>query len=670
MKNFQATAENIKTYRLEQVPEWLPVELKKRLADEGRLVLRGRFSGAEKLVLKKRRRTAPSKWMPKHRVMTTGPLAGSKWDNDLTPYLAGIMDASFFPGVQTIILCATPQTGKSEAVNNCLGYLADADPGPAMVTYPDRDTARENSQDRLQPMFERSSRLRGYMTGSDEDMTNIRIRLRHMPIYLAWARSASRLANKPIRYLVLDEVDKYPSDLKGEADPISLAEKRTITYQWNRRIWKISTPTIETGAIWVALTTEAQAVFDFHARCPGCGELQKMVFSDADGNHRICWPADERDPEVVEREKLAWYECEHCKEHWTDRMRDLAVRMGAWIDRGSGLELIKYLKKHRPSKIGFHIPAWISPFVSLSSCAAAFLRAQKGRLDYIQKLKDFKNATCAEPWRLITAERKESAILALRDDRPRGAVPAGGVVAALTAGVDTQDHGFWYEIRAWGYGGTTLSMDSWQVREGYVLTFDEVARILWSDVYADVDGKSYPVLLALQDCLGHRTAEVYDFCIRNRGRLFPSMGKDVMATMYSWTNLQFYPGSKKPLPGGLKGIHVNTKFFKDRLSSLLEIHLADPGAFRFHSEMTEDWAAHYTAEHINEKGLWECPSSKANHLWDCAVLNLVAHEVLGIKHWDRPAGNQQSDAPELPKSSGGGWVGGASARSGWIGGKK
>jgi len=39
-----ATAENIKTYRLDQAPEWLPGELKKQLADEGRLVLRGRFN--------------------------------------------------------------------------------------------------------------------------------------------------------------------------------------------------------------------------------------------------------------------------------------------------------------------------------------------------------------------------------------------------------------------------------------------------------------------------------------------------------------------------------------------------------------------------------------------------------------------------------------------------
>jgi len=662
-------AENIKTIELDQSPEWLPGSLFGQLEVSGRLVLSGAFSRADRLVLKKRRRVAASDWMPRHRVMSNGILAGSKWSNDLTPYTAGIMDASFFPGVQTIIACATPQTGKSEAVNNCIGFASDMDPGPAMYVYPDRDTAAENSRDRLQPMFEKSPRLRSYLTGSDDDLTNIRIRLRHMPIYLAWARSASRLANKPIRYLVLDEIDKYPAELTGETDPIGLAEKRTITYLYNRRIWKISTPTIETGAIWRALTTEAQARFDYHVRCPACGKLQKMVFSEEGGTHRICWPKGVRDPEVVERDHLAWYQCAHCDEKWTDRKRDLAVRTGQWVEQKSGTELFAYLTANRPTKIGFHVPAWLSPFVSLSTCAAAFLKAQKGQPDYRNKLKDFKNAIEAAPWKIVEGERRESVILALKDDRPRGRVPGGNVVAGMTAAVDTQDNGFWYEIRAWGWGGKTLSTDSWQVREGFVMSFAEVERILWEDEYSDPEGKKYAVLMTLQDCLGHRTSEVYDFCIRNRNRVFPSIGRDVMAAPFSWTNLEFYPGSKKALWGGLKGVVVNTKFFKDRLAGMLEIIKGDPGAFLFHAELPEEFAAHYLSEVINEKGLWECPSGKPNHLWDCAVLNLVCHEILGIKYWARPAPSDSSGPPALPKSSAGGWIGGGSGGSGWINGR-
>ena len=131
-----------------------------------------------------------------------------------------------------------------------------------LCIYPDELTARENSQDRILPMIEHSPRLRSYLTGQEDDSSMLRINLQHMPIYMAWARSAARLANKPIRYVLFDEVDKY-ADTAGrrEADPISLGEARTTTYRYNRKIWKVSTPTTETGNIWKALTKEAQVDF-------------------------------------------------------------------------------------------------------------------------------------------------------------------------------------------------------------------------------------------------------------------------------------------------------------------------------------------------------------------------------------------------------------------------
>ena len=87
-------------------------------------------------------------------------------------------------------------------------------------------------------------------------------------------------------------------------------------------------------------------------------------------------------------------------------------------------------------------------------------------------------------------------------------MPGSGVVAGLTAGVDTQDAGFWYEIRAWGFGE---SEESWQVREGFVTSFADLERVLFRDEYRDVDGLVYPLQIVVQDAMGHRTTEVYDF---------------------------------------------------------------------------------------------------------------------------------------------------------------
>jgi len=172
-----------------------------------------------------------------------------------------------------------------------------------------------------------------------------------------------------------------------------------------------------------------------------------------------------------------------------------------------------------------------------------------------------------------------------------------------------------------------------------------LAKILWQDKYMDVDGNQYVINLTVMDCLGHRTSAVYDFCLKHRGKIIPSVGKDVLANHFSWSDVEFYPGGTKKMPGGLKRVTVNTKHFKDNLSGLLEIVPGDPGQWHENSEFTLDYAAHMTAEYINEKGLWECPSKKANHLWDCAVYALVAHEVLGMKHWPVPDATEQVAAP-------------------------
>lgn len=135
----------------------------------------------------------------------------------------------------------------------------------------------------------------------------------------------------------------------------------------------------------------------------------------------IRWPEGVEDPEEVLRNDQVYYQCEHCDAHWDDAGRDFAVRRGQWVERSSGLELFTHLKTHRVSKLGFHIPAWISHFVPLAKVAHAFLKWKKS--ERLKDLKNFMNQFKAEAWAEQYAERDEDAILALCDTRPRGVVP-------------------------------------------------------------------------------------------------------------------------------------------------------------------------------------------------------------------------------------------------------
>jgi len=605
-----------------------------------------RLASGEKDVLRRRKPMRVSEWAAKYRTVaaktsaTPGP-----WRNDLSPHLVGIMDAIDFPSVRRVILCAAPQTGKSEVINNYLGYRADYRPAPAMCIYPAQREAGEHIKDRVLPMFRDSPRLRRYLTGDRDDESSFRVNLRHMMIYGAWATSASRTASKYIGIILADEVDKFEATAGDEGDVDAYIEKRGRTDPGLKYI-KASSPTTEKGRIWLALTNEAQAVFGYAVACPDCGNVHEMDFTS------IRWPGRGKTPPVlyaneVESKDLARYHCPACGSVWDDMKRNRAARHGEWRDRKTGMELFTYLETYRPRNIGIHLPAWPAR-VPLSECAAAFLRGQKcpENPKWREKLRDFTNGYAAESWTDVTEERSEDRILALRDDRPRGLVPGNGVVSCITAGVDTQDerNGFVYSIRAWGWG---LTLESWQIAEGYVDTFEALAQVLWGQHFQDAAGTPYPLRLALMDAMGNRTAAVYEFCRARRGAIFPCQGVARLDRPHKFSVIDTWPGTNKPIPGGIKLLRHNTTYYKNLLASKLEISPHDPGAFHLNAATSEDYAKQMTAEYVNESGVWVCPKGKPNHAWDTESLNLVAADLLRVSTWPRQA--RESERPQVPE---------------------
>lgn len=599
---------------------------------------------------------AVSVWAEKYRILTMSSL-GNKWKNIYTPYLTGIMDTAGTRGVETVIICKSPQTGGSEAGHNFVGWCIDRSTGPVMYVFPDEITARENMKDRIIPMIESSPRLKEYLTGKDDDTSSLRVNLTTMPIYIGWSGSVSRLGNKPIRTLILDELDKYRNS-KNEATSETLAEIRTTTWRSRRHVVKISTPTTEDGAIWTAYTQEANARFQYWVPCPYCGVLQLMSFDN------IAWKDKDTDKEPksedVDSNKLAYYICEHCNSHWSDNDRDRAVRKGEWREEASGLELKAHLANYQPVKVAFHIPAWISYFVSLSKVAWAALKYKEtAKLD---DLKTLQNQFKAEPWKEEHATRSEDEILNLADDRPRGAIPGtikgAPRVACLLAGVDTQGldayrgH-FRYIIRAFGFGDDE---ESWLIQCGSVDTFDALDELLWNRVYTDAKGTEYRVHAAMIDSMGRRYPEVVHYAIKNRGRIFPWQGVQKMTQPFNPSPQEYYPdttGRKLKIPGGMILWRCDTTFFKNHLSYKLSMHPEDPGAFHLHSndkgELNE-YAREMSAEVFDdEKQIWVNPQNRPNHYWDCEVMCLALAYIYNVRKIPKPVEEDQKKQEKEPK---------------------
>ena len=591
-----------------------------------------RFTPAERRVFAKKEPLTLSEWAEKYRIVSIGAHRGA-WRNDISPHLVKIMDTWAQSHVREVIVCKSPQCGGTEGMFNCMAYAMDRDPSTMMLIMPSEATAKKSNADRIIPMIEQSPRLQTLISPNPDDMAKMRIKLQNGTLfYIAWANSASALASFPIKHLFFDETDKYPPTVGKETDPITLGEKRATTFRYTHKIFKVSTPTSEDGPIWQAWQ-RADVQYKYHVQCPRCSESHIMSIDN------LKWPSSnpspltgegkgegELSPADIHRDSLAWYECPQCHSHWTDITKQKAVRLGKWQrEKGNGIL--------RPRSVAFHLPAWISPDISLSEIAAAYILSKSDRA----KLIDFYNGYLAEPFIEKHSERKEDAIIVLRDERPRGLVPVGA--SCLLAAIDTQARGFYYEIRAWGYG---YDLESWQVREGFVESFDGLAKILFDDVYKDAEGREYKIHIALMDSGGgmgdygvSRTAEVYDFCRRFR-QVIPIKGQQRMAQHYRMSNIDNYPGTNKPIPGGLQLYNVNVTYYKDYLASKLSIASADPGAWHLHSETILDYARQMTAEYKDDRGLWQCPRNRANHFWDCGVYGLAAADLFGVKYIQKP----------------------------------
>ncbi len=618
---------------------WLPAALSS-VPEEIRYTFR--ISRAERKIFRKRKKLRPSRWCEANRVVTMSSRPG-KWKNSNAPYLAGIMDASFYQSVREITTCAAPQTGKSEAVCNCIAVAADQYPGPALIVFPDEKTSDDNNTDRYQPMITSSPRLRTYMTGLRDDMSKKRIGLVHMPIYFGWAGSVASMANKPCRYAVNDETDKYRETAsKTETSAVLLTKARLTTYEGQEKHWLISSPSIESGPIWKYYNA-AQVRFDYWVKCPFCGSMQRMMFSG------IKWARKEEpgpdgkihseDPDVIEQEKAAWYECEACGKHWNEYERNIAVQNGHWRDRETGLELYDYLHKNQPSKIAFHIPSWLSQFVPFWKVAVSFLRGQSDMIEF----KDFCNKHLAEPWKLTVTSKSEDEILSARTDLPPQTVPEAAI--ALTCGIDVQKNGFWFCVRAWG-----PDMTSWLIHYGYLATWEDVEKFLFSSSYP-VSGQGGNMMKIFRTCIDTGGGEKYEsmtmteetilWILKNRGRngmsLWGTKGSSTdLPTMLKLGPEILSTHSGKKLPSGIRILSVDTKKAKDqyhfrlKLATDPETRMLPGGAF-LHADTGTDYSAMIMAERkeLDEKGreMWVNKHNRPNHLLDADLLAAACAEM-------------------------------------------
>ena len=456
-----------------------------------------------------------SEWADENRVLT-GTASAERGAWRTRPYQREPMDVmSPSHPSKMVVLMAAAQTLKTEALLNFLGFIADVDPGPTLVVEPRIEDAKALSKDRVAPMFRATPVLRNKLAtvkSRDSDNTTLHKTFVNGTGHVTFtgAISPSGLAMRPIRYVLLDECDRYPLSAGTEGDPVSLAIQRTGEFEHNKKIVICSTPTID-GESRIQKAWLESDQREFFVPCPLCNHFQVLVLGSGTGGG-VVWP--EGEPEK------AAYCCENCRQLIPHHQKALMV------DRG----------EYRPQNPGSPIPGFrVSQLISLKrawgTIASEFLAAKKSP----ETLKAFMNTVLAELWSVRGVAPDWEKLYLRREQYDLGVVPTAGRL--LVAFVDVQDDRLEVELKAYGRGKESWSVDYRVIQvpdhHGQPLktscpeVWQELEELLAMD-WPCADGGTIPIM-AMGIDTGFRAQMVYDFAARHPQPAHGPAGDQIIA---------------------------------------------------------------------------------------------------------------------------------------------
>jgi phage terminase large subunit GpA-like protein len=607
-----------------------------------------RFTADERRILARRPFLSVSDWSAKHLVVQDGPYKGAPLRVAVTPYLGAIMDAYSDPAVEQVIVCGSPQTGKTLAMYACLCYSMDRRSGTKMLTMPDDKNVARIEAEKLRPLFRGSTLVSSLIAGSIAG----HVRLRDgTSVFLSSAQAPAQRASITVRDLFMDEEDLYLA-VAGRGNPVMDFIERTRSYSFRRKIMRVSKPVGDmTSSIWRALTNDTDLCLSYEVDCPFCGLGQFFLES----NVTVASGIDltdrgmnlEEGQSLIRRQELGRYRCPGCGALWNDLDRNRAVAGGRWRPSrarelgDSGVPAFEPFPEdgRRARSVGFHLPAILSRTVGLSELAARkWMAARSDEPDFLQGQA---NGDWARPYVAVVMSPKEAEIRARFDhDLPARSVPAGAI--ALTAGIDTQKVGFYFLVMAWMPDFTKYVIDY-----GRLSSFEDVRRLVWETTWPVIDGEGRPSGNAMElwraaidsggtstEGVYSRTEEVYEF-VRMEGnyRLFAVKGASREQSIHvRQTVLDRLPGVQTRIIGGLSLYTLDTWKFKAELFSALlnpdnskpiRVYGHDPEVAGEQAGIHDDLIRHLTSERQvrspNGQLIW-VQDHRDNHYLDCLVM--------------------------------------------------
>lgn len=579
-------------------------------------------------------------WADEYRILPDTSARPGKFSSDFTPYVKEVMDRlSVHDPAQKIIVKKSSQVGFTEVGNNWLGYIIDVAPGPMLYVMPTDTMMKDTSKNRIEKMIESTPNLAnkiGAKRARDKGNTLLYKEFQGGFVKMVGANSPVGLASTAIRYVYMDEIDRFPMSVGGEGSAEGLADTRTITFGVRSKSLLTSTPTIKgQSAIDQRFETTGQRFF--HVPCPLCKKEQILLFEQL--RYEPGKYTDVR------------YECQYCHGLIDERFKSRMLLAGRWIP--------KYPEREDGITYGYFINALYSPssWYPWSKLVKEYEECQN---DPPKKIV-FTNTKLGECYEPEKGEKPDwESIYDRAFDYPPG-IPFTSVVF-ITAGVDVQSDRLEVEIVGWMKGKTSQSIEYLQILgdTGQKEVWQELGKILDRTWVRQGDNAILPLRLMALDT-GYNTQMAYEFA-QSKGisRVAPIKGRDKLGMFYSTPQAVDVLKAGKKI-GKVKVWGLGVSMLKTDIYNKLKLRIdpetgSIPDGYCYFPKRDPSYFRGLTSEEYvlvtNKRGfseyIWQ-KKYKRNEPLDCRVYARAAASMVGIDRWSDDRWEREAELIEIPK---------------------
>lgn len=569
-------------------------------------------------------RREPWRWCEEHiKSIPYSPMPGP-FRSDNSPWIREVMEAIVDPKIRLVSIIAAVQSSKTTSPELTLCYIIANLPGPCLWLDQTDEDAKDESESRLQKLFESCEPVKKLFPKNKNKKRNCTIHFSNgMTLWLLGAYNKTNLQRRSIRWLFGDETWRWPVGHMAEA------EARTTAFGWLGKCVFMSQGGEEADDTHRKFETTDMR--EWHYKCPKCGKYVPFKWENVE------WDDDCKDEngeyDFAKINHSTALKCPECGEYFedSDRMRRLLNKDGKFIPLNPNAA---------KENVGFHWNALAS--MSWGKLAELYLRAKiAARKGDSSLLQQFYQKRLALPWKEFAEDyRLEIASSGYNQgefwSEEGGFNKLGEIIAPPFAeneviaplrimSVDVQMNCFYLVVRAWSINGSSRLL--WHEK---VLTWEDIEEIQ----------KRFKILdnLVFVDS-GYNSFEVYKHCGErnwialmgdNRANFFHRLpnGKTVLR-FYSPVKHIFISRYVKCRMHFWSNLNV-----KDTLARIRRNQNPSDGAtWEVPTDISEDYLKQMESEHRIKKGnswIWEQIGNRPNHYLDCEAMNCAGALMLKI----------------------------------------